>query len=440
MNPRLKIPSDPQSGIPTRYLALTAGAVALLPVIVVVGGDAVRDFLNFGAGVVSLLTLSGAVVWGLLARDRVFLSPRHRLLAQGVHRATAILSVTFLILHVSVKLFLDHIPPNALVPFGLGFSASSLLITFGPLAAYCLITAAVTGAIRRSFIAPGGEVAAKWRAIHSLAYPAWSFALIHGLYAGRPAKTYVTVLYGLTMLGVAAAVSTRLLPVPTKRRLANRLLAVLQPGESTPGGPVREAPRDPSTAPLPGGGTASFSVSAAPGAGSRRKSGNPAVPRMKPPQPTLYEAPRRAAGLTAGLSGAASGVSDTGMSAAYRAVSGAAEETAVMPPQPGAPTAERLTPAEPAPFADPPPPFDGGTGQFPSAGQSGQMPQVGAYDTGRFAATGQFPGADQFPGSDQFPGADQFGGTGQFPAAGQTGQAPQNGYGAGRFPAEPPLA
>ena len=48
------------------------------------------------------------MLWGLVATDRVFLNTRQRLIAQAVHRTTAVASVGFLLLHISVKLALDH--------------------------------------------------------------------------------------------------------------------------------------------------------------------------------------------------------------------------------------------------------------------------------------------------------------------------------------------
>ncbi|CAM5575462.1 DMSO/TMAO reductase YedYZ heme-binding membrane subunit OS=Streptomyces albaduncus OX=68172 GN=FHS32_000436 PE=4 SV=1 [Streptomyces griseoloalbus] len=54
------------------------------------------DFLNFGVGVLSLVCLSCSVIWGLVAQDRILLGPRQRILAQAVHRTTAVASVVFL--------------------------------------------------------------------------------------------------------------------------------------------------------------------------------------------------------------------------------------------------------------------------------------------------------------------------------------------------------
>src|SRR4051812_47504568 len=108
MNPRSNNSSLPRTGRSASGMA-TAAALLLIPVIVLLGGDTVQDFLNFGAGVLSLVALSCSVIWGLVATDRVFLNTRQRLVAQAVHRTTAVSSVAFLLLHVSVKLALDHV-------------------------------------------------------------------------------------------------------------------------------------------------------------------------------------------------------------------------------------------------------------------------------------------------------------------------------------------
>ncbi|NEC91945.1 ferric reductase-like transmembrane domain-containing protein [Streptomyces sp. SID12501] len=205
----------------------TAAMLLLIPVVVLVGGDTVQDFLNFGAGVLSLVALSCSVIWGLVATDRVFLNTRQRLIAQAVHRTTAVSSVAFLLLHVSVKLALDHVTLiAALIPFSLGVTGTSGLIGMGSMAGLLMIFTAVTGALRSRFASPA-PVAARWRAMHMLAYPAWCFALVHGLYAGRQAKPVFTILYSLCLVAVIAALALRSAPRPFKRKVAAQIMAIL---------------------------------------------------------------------------------------------------------------------------------------------------------------------------------------------------------------------
>lgn len=242
-------PAFPEPSRSTRGV-LTTAALLLIPLLVVVGSDAFRAALDFTTGVLSLVSLTAAVVWGLVATDRLFLHSRQRLLAQAVHRATAVASIGFLLLHVTVKLALDHVSPlGALIPFGLGFSGSDGLIGLGSLAGLLMVVTGVTGALRSAFASPV-QVASRWRALHMLAYPAWCSALIHGLYAGREPKPWVIALYCLCLVSVAGAVALRAAPLPIKRKVAARILALLEPeGRAGSKEPVH---RDTTESPLPG--------------------------------------------------------------------------------------------------------------------------------------------------------------------------------------------
>ncbi|NEB77903.1 cytochrome b/b6 domain-containing protein [Streptomyces sp. SID14478] len=231
---------------------LSAAVLLFIPVLVVTASDAFRAALDFTTGVLCLVSLTASVVWGLVASDRLFLTSRQRLLAQGVHRATAVASLGFLLLHVSVKVALAHVTLiGALIPFGRGVAGSSGLIGIGVLAGFLMVATGVTGALRSSMASPA-RLAARWRATHMLAYPAWCMGLIHGLYAGRQPKAYVVVLYCLCLLAVAGAVGLRAAPRRVKVKVAARILAFLDPG---PRGAApdadRAATRDVAAQPLP---------------------------------------------------------------------------------------------------------------------------------------------------------------------------------------------
>ncbi|GGX26123.1 membrane protein [Streptomyces malachitofuscus] len=195
--------------------------------------DWFAEFLNFGVGVLSLVCLSCSVIWGLVAQDRILLGPRERILAQAVHRTTAVASIVFLVIHIVIKLALDHTTwIAAVIPFGLAFTndeavaGRSFLIGLGTLAGMLMIFVGITGILRNRFASPA-PVAARWRAMHMLAYPAWCAALVHGLYAGRAAKPIFLILYGLSLLGVLAALVVRASPPRVKRRIAERITAFL---------------------------------------------------------------------------------------------------------------------------------------------------------------------------------------------------------------------
>ncbi|MFD5747497.1 hypothetical protein [Streptomyces sp. NPDC127033] len=482
MNPLSKSGAspNPESGNSRAIQGIaTAAALVLVPLLAVVGGDAFQAFIDFGAGVLSLLSMSGAVVWGLIATDRLLLAPRQRLLAQGIHRATAVAAIGFLLLHVSIKITLGKVALiGALLPFGLGISGTNGLIGMGSLAGLLMIVAGATGALRSVFALPG-KYAARWRAIHMVAYPSWCFAMIHGLFTGRPAATYVTVMYSVVMIGVACVVSLRLLPRHVQRQVAERIVSMTGADMES-----RESSklRDLSSSPLPGASgippqreykarpqqdPVEASTRSAPLGGGRTP------PRLAAPSPPLYEATPAADPLAAGDPMADTFVAPrgnplpgyetvdrgqdtgTGISAGYRAMS--MDATARMPAQPSGspaaggqqggevPFAERIpmteelpvitdelagppgswpAPSPPRPaqaFTQPPPtPYD--TGAIPAydGGQGGQNPgQNQPYDTG---AIPQYPGANAGYGTGQNQPYD----TGAIPAyqAGQGGQNP----------------
>ncbi|GHH33313.1 hypothetical protein [Streptomyces candidus] len=195
-----------------------------MPLIALLGGDSLRTVLDFTTGVLTLVTLTAAVVWGLLATDRLLLRPRHRLIAQAVHRVTAAASLGFLVLHLTVKVALGHVSLlAALLPFAGGLSGTGVLVGFGSLAGLLMVVSATTGALRSAFATPG-RVPGRWRALHMLAYPAWCSALLHGLFAGRPAPAWVVAMYALCLAGVTAALSLRLLPSRLKGRIVESAL------------------------------------------------------------------------------------------------------------------------------------------------------------------------------------------------------------------------
>lgn len=242
---------------------LTVAALVFVPLFAVAGSDELRATLDFTTGVLSLVSLSAAVAWGLLATDRLFLSTRQRIVCQGIHRATAIAALGFLLLHGTVKVALGHVALiGALIPFSLGVTGAAGLIGFGSLAGLLMVVTAATGALRSAFAQPSpkaarlgqslgsprdtGGIAGRWRVLHALAYPAWCAALIHGLYAGRAPATWVVVMYGLCLAGVAGALCLRLLPRPTKRRIADRVAELLGQGPPAAPDPVlRESSSSP---------------------------------------------------------------------------------------------------------------------------------------------------------------------------------------------------
>ncbi|MFD7442187.1 hypothetical protein [Streptomyces sp. NPDC059909] len=444
MNPHRKIRSSPgpNPGLSKQVQGgLSAAALVLLPLLAIGGSDGFRAALDFTTGVLSLVSLTASVAWGLIATDRLLLSTRHRLLAQGIHRATAVASLGFLLLHGTVKVSLGHVELlGALIPFGLGVTGTSGLIGFGSLAGLLMVIAGSTGAAR-SALAGNIRTAARWRALHMLAYPAWCSALVHGLYTGRPAATWVVVMYCLALTGVATAVALRLLPPQTQRRIAERLIALVGSG-GRPAEAPEQALRDLSVAPLPGTSADASQPQyerefprrrpAGPDEPLGRPIGQPlgapmgqplAPPRGEPrriaaPAPPLYEAAPPPSAEPAATAGAFSGAAPvaggplsgegpgTGISAAYRAVSLAGETAsrtaraaartpgAAPAPSGEIPLAERIPMTEELPVVDEsgPRPEFWPTPSPPPPGQAFPPPAASTrYETGVPYETGPTP-------------------------------------------------
>nr|WP_308312037.1 hypothetical protein [Streptomyces sp. CWNU-1] len=361
----------------------------LIPLLAIGGSESFRATLDFTTGVLALVALTASIAWGLIATDRLLLSPRHRLLAQAIHRATAAAALGFLLLHATVKVSLGHVDViGALIPFGLGITGTAGLIGFGSLAGLLMVMAAATGVLR-SALAGNIKVAGRWRALHMLAYPAWCFAVLHGLFAGRPAAPWVVVMYSLALVSVAGALSIRLLPRPVRRMICDKILALTGRGSGVP--PTIETPlRERAPAPLrdtdestqvglewmngiPSQRPYGASATDRDAVGRRRRQA-----RIAPPSPQLYEIPPRPAadppvgagyGVPGGQVGAGMGA---GIAAAYHAVSLAGESSV--------PLAERVPMTE----------------ELPVVTESGQAP-------GEWRAPSPPPPAHAFPSTPTAP-------------------------------------
>lgn len=156
----------------------------------------VQHFLLRYGGVFALITLTAAVGVGLIATDRIVMTPSRRVHAQALHRAVSFGAMSFLIIHIVFEIIAgrSHLA-DAVIPFldsgrrfylGLGTAASDLFVLV-----------VVTGIMRSRFVAISRSWA--WRALHSAVYLAWPLGIMHGLLAGRSAKPYVDWSYGASL-------------------------------------------------------------------------------------------------------------------------------------------------------------------------------------------------------------------------------------------------
>ena len=164
-------------------------------------------FLEYYAGVFSLVLLSMTVVGGLLSTDRIVMGVKHRVLLQSAHRVGGIGAVGFLALHIATKVSMGKASVmDAFVPFMSPFNA--LYIGLGTIAGYLMMVVFFSGLLRLRFI--GSAKPWVWRGVHALSYVSWPIAIMHGLTAGRAAAAWVTASYVVCLLLVTGVLFIRL--------------------------------------------------------------------------------------------------------------------------------------------------------------------------------------------------------------------------------------
>ncbi len=139
-------------------------------------------FATRGAGIVSLLLLTGVFTLGILTSVRWRAAEWPRFVTVGLHRNLALLAVVFLGVHI-VSAILDPFVSigwlAVLVPFTSSYRA--VWVGLGSVA-FDLILALVLTSLVRGRI---GQLT--WRLVHWSAYAAWPLAILHGYGAGSDA-------------------------------------------------------------------------------------------------------------------------------------------------------------------------------------------------------------------------------------------------------------
>ena len=395
------------------YTVATIGIVVIVAFLALTSVGHVIDaatqhFMLYYAGVFALITLCASVGLGLVATDRMFMSPGHRVLVQSMHRAASFGAVAFLIIHISTEILAQRVHVlDAVIPFLSPFR--TFYIGLGTIASDLIILLLITGILRGRFNASGK--AWRWRAIHYTSYLAFVFGVWHGLLGGRPGKPYVDWSYGFVvafvLLGLAVRVlSNSLKPkenlsAPPVDMAANSASAPLRAaamlaqyggsrvgrtsilGASTGSQPVLSAPVSAQVlTALPAGGAAT----------------DPGQPYYEPG----YEGPPRYLGAprstgTGPMPRAATGPMP-------RAATGSLPRagTGPMPratgPMPAAGTAPLPSVSGPMPRLNSGPTPRAGSGPMPRAA-TGPMPRSG---TGPYPAGGPYPGP--YPASGPYPG------------------------------------
>jgi hypothetical protein len=162
----------------------------------------IERFLLFYSGVFALVALTAAVGAGLLATDRVLVSPELRILGQGLHRMISLVGISALANHIMLEILAQRVNLiDGFVPFMA--ARRTFFMGLGTLASDMFIVVIITGIMRARFAS--GSRRWLWRVLHAIAYVAWPLAILHGLLAGRSAKPYVDWSYGgcLALAGLA---------------------------------------------------------------------------------------------------------------------------------------------------------------------------------------------------------------------------------------------
>lgn len=167
--------------------------------------DSILWYATRGAGIVSLVLLTGVVMLGIVSAMRWQSASWPRFLTTGFHRNLALTTLGFLALHI-ITAATDPFTAlgwnAALIPFSSPYRR--LWLGLGVVALYLMLAIIVTSLLRPLV----GYRA--WRAIHWLTYAMWPIALIHTIGTGTdPRFTWMLAIEAVCVGGVVAAIAWR---------------------------------------------------------------------------------------------------------------------------------------------------------------------------------------------------------------------------------------
>jgi methionine sulfoxide reductase heme-binding subunit len=136
-------------------------------------------YLTRSSGAVALILLTISLVIGIVLIGRVSSERWPRFAIDGIHRASSLLAVVFLAIHIATAV-LDSFAPisllDAVIPFAGAYRP--VWLGLGAAAFDLMVAVAITSALRERL---GHRT---WRAVHWLAYGVWPLAIVHGLGTG----------------------------------------------------------------------------------------------------------------------------------------------------------------------------------------------------------------------------------------------------------------
>jgi hypothetical protein len=178
-------------------------------------------FLTRGTGAVSLVLLTLTAALGVANVRRTQIAGVPRFVFDSVHRSTALLAVTFLLVHIATAI-LDGFASIRLLDVVIPFRSAyrPVWVGFGAVAFDLIIAITITSLLRRRL----GHGA--WRATHWLAYASWPVALLHGLGTGSDTKTHWMLLLTVVCVVVMLAAVIVRVDAGWPQHLAVRLSAL----------------------------------------------------------------------------------------------------------------------------------------------------------------------------------------------------------------------
>jgi sulfoxide reductase heme-binding subunit YedZ len=173
--------------------------------------DQVLWFAARGAGAVSLVFLTGSVVFGLVTVTRFEHAEWPRFFNYEMHRRVSLLSLAFLATHVLAAVFDPFTNLGlaaALVP--LASTYRPVPVALGVVALYLVVALIATSLLRKHI----GQKA--WRAIHWASYAMWPLAVLHGVTSGTDAASaWMLAIDVACTVAVLGALAWRRLPRAT---------------------------------------------------------------------------------------------------------------------------------------------------------------------------------------------------------------------------------
>ena len=159
-----------------------------------------------GAGMVSLVLLTAAVVLGITSAMRWQTASWPRFLTTGLHRNLALTTLVFLAIHI-VTAVVDPFTAlgwrSALIPFSSSYR--TFWLGLGAVAMYLLLAIMITSLLRPLFRYHA------WRVVHWLTYAMWPIAMVHGFMTGTDRRfSWMLFIDGACVAGVLLAVLWRI--------------------------------------------------------------------------------------------------------------------------------------------------------------------------------------------------------------------------------------